>query len=131
MNIIKEITNPEVFKPHPNCTNKEIFVQFIPEARCFIIPNHDFSEIEVDNFIVNSKFNRGKGIGTKMIAAIKAYFPNAHIWVDTWNHSRPFWTKMMERGYIDSIGNDYSWPCFDTNCRICHPKRANGRRRIR
>ena len=37
--------------------------------------------------------------------------------------------KMVERGHIDSIENEYWWPCWDTNCMICHPTRATGRRR--
>ena len=35
----------------------------------------------------------------------------------------------VEMGYIDSIENEYLWPCSDTTCTICHPTRTTGKRR--
>ena len=129
MMIIKKQTKDKAFYPHIKYDNWKVFTQFAPKGVCTIIHNNDYSLIEIHNFAVVNKLDRGKGNGQKIIAAIRGYFPKAHIWCDTWDHSRPFWEKMRARGYIDSIENDYSWPCFDTSCKLCHPSRANGRRR--
>jgi hypothetical protein len=67
---------------------------------------------------------------SKMISDIRIAFPDYEIWVDTWNCTRPFWEKMQEMRYIDSIANDYSWPCINTKCKICHPERNFPRRSV-
>ena len=54
----------------------------------------------------------GKAMEQRMIANVRRFFPEATIWVDTWDHSRPFWQAMVDQGYIDFIGNDYAWPCL-------------------
>ena len=83
-----------------------------PYATCTIIPNEDWSVIEMHHVIVFDKHQRRKGHGTRMIANVRRFFPNATIWVDTWDHSRSFWQAMVDQGYIDFIGNDYAWPCL-------------------
>ena len=80
--------------------------------------------------IVFDEQQRRKGHGTRMMANVRRFFPEATIWVDTWDHSRPFWQAMVNKNYIDFIGNDYAWPCFDTNCFVCHPSRVNDVRRF-
>jgi GNAT superfamily N-acetyltransferase len=92
-----------------------------------VIPDGDDIEIHNVNFIRPK--GRRQGIGTEMIRHIREAFPHHHIWVDTWDHSRPFWEAMVAAGYVDSIESNYSWPCPDTNCTTCHPTRVTGRRR--
>jgi hypothetical protein len=99
-----------------------------PMSVCIVILQGD--SVEIHQVVVHDKTDRRKGLGTAMIADIRLAFPDKHIWVDTWTHSRPFWQRMIEFGYIDSIENDYAWPCFDTTCRVCHPNRSEGRRRF-
>ena len=96
-------------------------------SNCWIFTGKDW--VEIHNVIVHDPSDRKKSNGTKMIADIRRAFPNKHIWGNTAECSRGFWEKMIERGYIDSIENQYNWPCMDTNCRICHPIRVSGKRR--
>ena len=103
------------------------FTKFIPDAVCWVIPDGD--DIEIHNVRVFNPEMRGQGIGTEMIRHIREAFPHHHIWVNTWEHSRPFWEAMVAAGYVDSIENEYNWPCSDTNCTTCHPTRVTGRRR--
>jgi hypothetical protein len=58
----------------------------------------------VDNFIVRSPM-RGSGIGRQMIRKIRSAFPNAHIVIETFESSRPFWVKMQSEGFINEIAN--------------------------
>lgn len=58
----------------------------------------------VDNFIVRSPM-RGSGFGRKMIRKIRSAFPNAHIVIETFESSRPFWVKMQSEGFINEIAN--------------------------
>ena len=114
---------------HKSRPNRWFWNAFVPNANCVIISDDDFRTIEIDSVQVFQEEKRRQGIGASMIASIRERFPAAFIWVDTWDHSRPFWEKMVERGYVDIIANDYPWPCFDTNCKICHKDRKNGIRR--
>ena len=43
--------------------------------------------------------------------------------------TKPFWEKMKQRGMINFIANDYSWPCINKTCKICHKDRPAGTRR--
>lgn len=106
-----------------------VISNFMPQARCMIITHDDFLSIEIHAFQIFEYGNRRKGMGTQMMKMIRENFPNSFIWVDTWDHSRPFWQKMVDIGYVDQIGNDYSWPCFDSRCEVCHPNRNHGIRR--
>ena len=122
--------NATYFVQHQNRPGWGIFQGSFPNAVCTIIPNEDWTIIEIHHVIVFNEQQRRKGHGTKMISRIRRFFPEATIWVDTWDHSRPFWQKMVDKKYVDFIGNDYSWPCFDTTCLVCHPNRENGIRRF-
>ena len=122
--------NRRYFIEHPSRSGWWIFQDCFPYAVCTIIPNGDLTIIEIHHVIVFNEQQRRKGHGTKMISRIRRFFPEATIWVDTWDHSRPFWQKMVDKKYVDFIGNDYSWPCFDTTCLVCHPNRVNGIRRF-
>ena len=103
------------------------YVGRIPISRCTVFVHDDW--VEIHNVIVFGSINRGQGHGTTMIADIRQAFPDKHIWVNTGECSRVFWEKMVDRGYINSIENDYWWPCWDTTCTTCHPTRATGKRR--
>jgi hypothetical protein len=115
------------FREHGSKPGWWIYIGRIPFARCIVIPRGD--SVEIHDVVVCKEGDRRQGHGTAMIADIRQAFPGAHIWVDTSDCARPFWQKMVARGHIDSIENDYSWPCFDTTCAICHPTRTTGRRR--
>ena len=106
-----------------------IVCNFIPSAECIVVTHDEFKTIEMHSFIVNEEGDRRRGIGTAMMRMIRKNFPDSFIWTDTWDHSRPFWQKMVDVGYVDKIANDYSWPCFDTNCEVCHPHRNSDIRR--
>ena len=121
------VAHSEWFFPVRNKPGWFNFVKFIPDAACWVIPDGD--DIEIHNVGVFNPEKRGQGIGTEMIRHIREAFPHHHIWVDTWDHSRPFWEEMVAAGYVDSIENEYNWPCSDTNCTTCHPTRVTGRRR--
>lgn len=122
--------NKTNFVEHHNRPGWWVYRGSFPYATCTIIPNQDWSVIEMHHVIVFDEHQRRKGHGTRMIANVRRFFPEATIWVDTWDHSRPFWQAMVDQGFIDFIGNDYAWPCFDTNCLVCHPNRVNGVRRF-
>ena len=122
--------NRRYFIEHQSRQGWWVFQGSFPNAVCTIIPNEDWTIIEIHHVIVFSEHQRREGHGTKMISRIRRFFPEATIWVDTWDHSRPFWQKMIDKKYVDFIGNDYSWPCFDTTCLVCHPNRVNGIRRF-
>ena len=107
----------------------KIVTNFTPEANCIIISHDDFKTIEIHCFQIFEVENRRQGIGTIMMRTIRNTYPESFIWTDTFDHSRPFWQKMVDFGYVDRIANDYSWPCFDTNCEICHPQRNSDIRR--
>ena len=121
------VTHREWFSPVGSKPGWFNFTKFFPYAICRVIPDGD--DIEIHNVSVINPEMRRQGIGTKMIRHIREAFPHHHIWVDTWNHSRPFWEAMVKAGFVDSIENEYSWPCHDTNCETCHPTRVTGRRR--
>ena len=118
------------FVEHQSKPGWWIFHGSFPYAVCTIIPNEDWTIIEIHHVIVFNENHRRKGHGSKMISRIRRFFHEATIWVDTWDHSRPFWQTMVDKKYVDFIGNDYSWPCFDTTCLVCHPNRVNGIRRF-
>ena len=101
------------------------YVSQAPICRCIVFPQDD--GVEIHNVKVYGP--RGQGHGTAMIANIRQAFPEYHIWVNTAECSRGFWEKMVARGHIDSIENEYWWPCWDTTCTTCHPTRATGKRR--
>ena len=115
------------FMPVPNDGDAWHYVGRMPTSRCTVFVNDDW--VEIHNVIVYGSINRNQGHGTAMIADIRQTFPGHHIWVNTGECSRGFWEKMVERGYIDSIENEYWWPCWDTTCITCHPTRATGKRR--
>ena len=116
------------FCEHPRKENCWIYNGRMPISNCWIFVNG--SQVEIHNVIVHNSKHRGSGFGKDMISDIRAAFPDSHIWVDTWNCTRPFWLKMQSYGYIDTIANDYSWPCINTTCKVCHPNRMGGRRRV-
>ena len=122
--------NETYFVEHHNRPGWWVYQGSFPYAMCTIIPNEDWSVIEMHHVIVFDEHQRRKGHATRMISNVRRFFPEATIWVDTWDHSRPFWEAMVDKKYIDFIGNDYAWPCFDTNCFVCHPSRVNGVRRF-
>ena len=117
----------EGFWEHPRKEGWYYYNGRCPTSNCIVIPAEDL--VEVHNFVVYEGEDRNKGHGMAMIADIRLAFPDKHIWVDTCTHARPFWEKMIEYGYINSIENDYDWPCMDTTCTVCHPDRTEGRRR--
>lgn len=127
-NIGRSFNRVEGFWKHQRKDGWFIYNGRCPISNCIVIPNGN--SVEIHNFIVFADEDRGKGNGMAMIADIRKAFPNKLIWTDTCTHARPFWEKMIEYGFIDSIENDYPWPCMDTTCTICHPSRIEGRRRV-
>jgi len=125
---IVSINGIDEFCEHPRKENCWIYNGRMPYANCWVFINPNC--IQILNVMVHNPQHRRSGIGKAMISEIRQAFPQSHIWVDTWNCSRPFWEKMKGEGYIDSIANDYSWPCTNTTCMVCHPFRNNIRRRI-
>ena len=103
------------------------YIGRMPICRCTVFVHDEW--VEIHNVIVFDSEQRNQGHGTAMIADIRQAFPEQHIWVNTGECSRGFWEKMVERGHIDSIENEYWWPCWDTNCTTCHPSRTTGKRR--
>ena len=116
------------FCEHPRKENCWIYNGRMPISNCWVFVNGN--QVEIHNVIVYNPKHRGSGFGKVMISDIRAAFPDSHIWVDTWNCTRPFWLKMQSYEYIDTIANDYSWPCINTTCKVCHPNRMGGRRRV-
>ena len=43
-----------------------------------------------------------------MMKMIRENFPNSFIWV-VHRTIQTFWQKMVDSGYVNQIGNDYSW----------------------
>jgi hypothetical protein len=115
------------FWEHPKQENCWIYNGRMPISNCWIFINPN--NIQILNVVVYNPENRKSGFGAKMISDIRGAFPDSHIWVDTWNCSRPFWEKMKQRGMINFIANDYSWPCTNTTCKVCHKDRPAGTRR--
>ena len=115
------------FWKHPRHDNCWIYNGRMPIANCWVFVSEN--NIQILNVIVHKPSNRKCGYGSQMISDIRAAFPGANIWVDSWNCSRPFWQKMIKAKSIDVIANDYSWPCSNTTCIICHENRANYTRR--
>jgi len=115
------------FCEHPRKENCWIYNGRMPISNCWIFVNGN--QVEIHNVIVYNPDFRRSGFGKAMISDIRDAFPSSHIWVDTWDCTRPFWQKMQDAGYVDSIANDYSWPCINTTCMICHANRICGRRR--
>jgi|TARA_B110000914_G_C15514706_1_gene472771 hypothetical protein len=109
---------------HENCW---IYNGRMPISNCWVFINEN--SVQILNVAVHNPENRKCGFGSQMISDIRCAFPNSHIWVDTWNCSRPFWKRMMQRAVIDFIANDYSWPCTNTTCKICHKDRPDHTRR--
>jgi len=103
--------NEAYFVEHQNKPGWWVYQGSFPYAICTIVPNEDWSVIEMHHVIVFDEHQRRKGHGTRMISNVRRFFPEA-------------------KKHIDFIGNDYAWPCFDTNCIVCHPKRVNGVRRF-
>ncbi|RZD44988.1 MAG: hypothetical protein CXT69_03725 [Methanobacteriota archaeon] len=108
---------------HENCW---IYNGRMPIAKCWIFVKNDY--VEIHNVMVYNPENRNSGFGSAMVADIRRAFPNHCIWVDSWNCTRGFWSKMVDRGKINFIANDYSWPCINTTCKTCHPNRIVRRR---
>ena len=119
--------NGKTFNKHPRKDNCWVYHGRMPISSCWIFI-YDNS-IQIENVIVINPKNRDRGHGKKMISDIRLAFPEYEIWVDSWNCTRPFWKKMQQMKYIDSIANDYSWPCINTTCVTCHSKRGEFRRR--
>ena len=116
------------FCEHPRKENCWIYNGRMPTSNCWIFINGN--KVEIHNVIVYNPEIRKFGHGSAMISDIRKAFPESHIWVDTWNCTRPFWQKMQHQGFIDSIANEYSWPCINTTCMTCHPNRSESRRRV-
>ena len=121
------INGIDLFCEHPKLENCWIYNGRMPTSNCWIFINAN--KVEIHNVIVYNPDNRKLGHGAAMISDIRKAFPESHIWVDTWNCTRSFWQKMQYEGFIDSIANDYSWPCINTTCMTCHPNRGEFRRR--
>jgi hypothetical protein len=115
------------FWKHPRHENCWIYNGRMPMANCWIFISDN--SIQILNVMVHNPDDRRSGFGSQMVSDIRCAFPNTSIWVDSWNCSRPFWTKMMQREKIDFIANDYSWPCSNTTCQICHKLRPSHTRR--
>ena len=115
------------FREHPHRERVWNYMGRAPVSMCMVIEQDDW--VEIHNVIVHKPSQRSRGNGTAMIADIRQAFPDHHIWVNTGECSRGFWEKMVERGHIDSIENEYWWPCWDTTCHTCHPTRKTGKRR--
>ena len=124
---IVSINGVSEFRGHHSVENAWHYIGRAPTSRCVVIIQDDW--VEIHNVCVNDSEDRGQGHGTAMIADIRQAFPDHHIWVNTGECSRGFWENMIERGYIDSIENEYWWPCWDTTCITCHPTRTTGKRR--
>ena len=120
--------NGITFDKHPRRENCWIYHGRMPTSSCWIFINDD--SIQIENVIVINPKQRNSGHGKSMISDIRMAFPDYNIWVDTWNCTRPFWKKMVDSGYIDGIANDYSWPCINTTCTICHETRNYPRREV-
>ena len=125
---IVSINGVSEFWEHPRKENCWIYNGRMPIANCWIFVKDEF--VEIHNVIVHEPEERKSGFGTAMIADIRRAFPRHKIWVDSWNCSRGFWEKMVERGNINFIANNYSWPCINTTCKICHEHRIPPRRRV-
>ncbi len=115
------------FKSVPYNGDAWHYVGRMPRSTCKVFVHEDW--VEIHNVIVYGSMYRKQGHGTAMVADIRQAFPDQHIWVNTAECSRGFWEKMVQRGHIDSIENEYKWPCWDTTCMTCHPTRATGKRR--
>jgi hypothetical protein len=115
------------FWKHPRNSGWWIYNGQSPVSNCIVIITDD--DVEIHNVIVHGSKKRNQGHGTAMIANVRQAFPGHHIWVNTGECSRGFWEKMAARGHIDSIENEYWWPCWDTTCITCHPTRTTGKRR--
>jgi hypothetical protein len=115
------------FWKHPRNSGWWIYNGQSPVSNCIVIITDD--DVEIHNVIVHGSKKRNQGHGTAMIANVRQAFPGHHIWVNTGECSRGFWEKMVARGHIDSIENEYWWPCWDTTCITCHPTRTTGKRR--
>ncbi len=126
-NPIPAIAHRQKFNPQIRNENAWAFI-YEGHGYCHVFVWDD--SIEVRNFYIIDWRERGQGHGRKMVKMIREAFPEQHIWVDTWEHSRPFWEKMREEGWIDHIANDYHWPCMDTTCAPCNPNRG-GRYNVR
>jgi len=124
---IYSINGVSGFWKHARYENCWIYNGRLPVCNCWVFSLDDW--VEIHNVIVHELDDRGNGHGSAMIADIRTAFPDKHIWVNTGECSRGFWEKMSQRGFIDSIENEYWWPCMDTACTTCHPSRATGRRR--
>ncbi len=124
---IVSINGVSGFWKHPRHENCWIYNGRMPISNCWIYINED--SIQILNVMVHNPEERKSGFGSQMISDIRCAFPEDHIWADTWNCSRPFWEKMKQRGMINFIANDYSWPCANTTCTICHKDRPNDTRR--
>ena len=123
---IASINGVSGFWDNPRHESCWIYNGRMPKSNCWIFINDGYAEIH--NVMVYDPDNRNSGFGSAMIADIRRAFPNHKIWVDSWNCTRPFWEKMCDRGYVNFIGNDYSWPCVNTTCKTCHPVRIIRRR---
>ena len=117
------------FWKHPRYENCWIYNGRMPTSNCWIYINDN--DVQILNVMVYNPEDRKCGFGSQMISDIRLAFQQMHIWVDTWNCSRPFWQKMKQRGMINSIANDYSWPCANTTCTTCHKDRPDYSRRSR
>ena len=87
------------FCEHPRKENCWIYNGRMPTSNCWIFVNG--KNVEIHNVIVYNPDARFSGYGTAMISDIRKAFPESHIWVDTWNCTRPFWQKMQHEGFID------------------------------
>ena len=95
--------NEAYFVEHHNRPGWWVYRGSFPYATCTIIPNEDWSVIEMHHVIVFDEHQRRKGHGTRMIANVRRFFPEATIWVDTWDHSRPFWQAMVDKNTSISL----------------------------
>lgn len=116
------------FCEHPRIANCWIYNGRMPKSNCWVFIDGNF--VEIHNVIVYNPSQRRTGFGRDMISDIRSAFPKSTIWVNTWNCTRPFWEKMKHEGFIDTIANDYSWPCVNTTCSVCHSNRDGMHRRV-
>ena len=111
-----------LFCEHPKLENCWIYNGSMPTSNCWIFVNG--KNVEIHNVIVYNPDSRFSGYGKAMISDIRKAFPESHIWVDTWNCTRPFWQK-MQHGALRSFAENILLPIgrlpwkIILNCPLC------------
>lgn len=111
------------FVPHPTVPHRWIW-RHANQAMCHIVPNHDWTLIEITNVMVFHEAHRRQGQGRSMISRVTSFFPNAWFWVYTYVHSQPFWMCMHADGHVQEVVTP-GWPCPWFDCSACLPHRPH------